>query len=98
MTTDGSNDGQTDVLKQAVSDLADVAPGVKIIAIGNSMSLQGDPTRLAKFKSDLNIIANGDADNVVIGQDSLQLAVSLIEKMRNVGAICDSQGNELISH
>ena len=90
VVTDGNNDGDTTELRQAVSELA--ALGVTIIAAGNDNGYRNEPDLIERFRQELIIIANGNANNVVIRQDSLKLAAALVEKMRELEALCDEHG------
>ena len=96
VVTDGNNDGNSNELVQAVSNLAVVSPSVTIIAAGNDNGYRFEPSLQQRFREELTTIANGNANNVVIRQDSLQLAIALVEKMKNTGALCEEQGTTII--
>ena len=92
--TDGNNSGELDELRQAISVLEELAPGITIIAAGNDNGYQHAPALQRKFKEELTIIANGNESNVVIRRDSFELASCLVKKMRENRAICLKQGKD----
>ena len=95
--TDGNNSGKLDELRQAISVLEELAPGITIIAAGNDNGYQHAPVLQRIFREELTIIANGNENNVVIRRDSLELARGLVEKMRENRAICPKQGKKKLS-
>lgn len=96
--TDGNNDGDLDELRQAVSELDEVAPGVMIIAAGNDDGYRNEPQLAEMFREELTIIANGAVDHVIIRRNSTQLAIGLVKKMRDAGAICPDQGKKSVHY
>ena len=95
--TDGNNSGELDELRQAISVLEELAPGITIIAAGNDNGYQDAPALQRIFREELTIIANGNESNVVIRRDSKELARGLVEKMREHRAICPKQGKKKLS-
>ena len=97
--TDGNNQGTSEELIRDVTALTEVSTGVTIIAVGNSRYFINKPANLIKkFKDDLNLIADGNSSNVLISEDSTEVAIQLVQKMQQLGVLCENQGERYNIH
>ena len=97
--TDGNNQGTNEELIRDVTALTKVSTRVKIIAVGNSRYFINKPANLIKkFKDDLNLIADGNSSNVLISEDSTEVAIQMVQKMQQLGYLCDNQCERYIIH
>lgn len=90
--TDGKNDGDEQELSTAARRLAEDT-GTTVIATGLGNAVNVD--NFEEFERELQIIANGAANNVIAARDASSLSNGLVMKMAENGVICANQGNTI---
>ena len=91
--TDGNNQGTSEELIRDVTALTKVSTGVTIVAVGNSRYfIDRSNQEKQEFNASLNLIADGNSSNVLISEDSTEVAIQLVQKMVQLGVLCENQG------
>ena len=92
IVTDGQSDSTDTALNHTMTQLVNVVPNDGLTLISAGLAAELSVNNKVEFRKDLTILANGVEANAVSADNERELSEKIVRRMRQNGAICESQG------